>query len=224
MSAEARGTLMARMLAAALVSCCFSTSAAQTPPTRKTAETIGAMRSGGLPAAAALVGDYVTLDDHDVHWSVQDLYRLATASDAVVLARVASRSSSQLSPELQYLSTDHHLTVLERFQGPIAAGAPVTVRMGSGRVTFANGTSAEIRASRMPAGLEQGRDYVLFLAEIQATPAVYEVVYGPQGLFAFTSDDAHVVSPARDIDEVFKKYNGLTRADFLGQVRANTIP
>jgi hypothetical protein len=212
----------AQLAAFALVLCCFVNISAQTPPTQITMETVNAMRSGGFPAAAAIVGNYVALDDNDSHGSIQDLYRLATSSDVVVLARVVAKSPSQLSSSLRNITTDHQLTVPERFQGSIDVGAAATVRMRGGKVTFSKGTSAEIRASRMPAGLEPGHDYVFFLTQLQATPAVYETVCGPQGLFAFTSDGSHVISPARDIDDVFKKYNGLTEDDFLAQVRAKT--
>lgn len=205
-----------------LVVCCGMDAVAQAPPTRMNEDIINATRSGGLPAAAALVGHYVALDDGDIHGSLPDLYRLATWSDVVVLAQVVSTSPSQLSGPLS-ISTDYQLTVVERFQGPISVGAPVTVRRNGGRVTFANGTSAEIRASRLPAGLEQGREYVFFLKQLQGQPVVYETVLGPQGLFAFTQD-SHVFSPARDIDDLYKQYNGMAKADFLAQVRANTIP
>ena len=192
----------------------------QTTWTRSTREVVEAKRSGGLPAAANVVGHYNAVEEDDFEGTIANLYGLAVRSDVVVSARITDTSSSQLSANSQSIFTDMQLTVQDAFKGPIPAGNTLTFRMRGGRIQFSNGTTAELKSLRNPP-LAVGDEAVFFLMRLPNESDLYEATYGSQGLFVFDVQ-ARVRSRARRTDEVFKNYNGLSRSEFLAQVRSAT--
>jgi hypothetical protein len=199
-------------------------SADQAVFTQPTPAVLNALQTGGLPSAVTLVGHYVGVADPIERRAIaSDLFVLSTHSDVVVLGRIESKAPSQLSSNMREISTDYVLSVAERFQGAVAVGASVTLRLPGGLVQFSNGTSAELRSTRLPNGLALGQEYVMFLSHIDGGTNTFGLVLGLQGLFGLGTD-GRVVSAGRDIDEVYKKYNGLGRDAFLGRVRSSTIP
>ena len=64
--------------------------------TKPTIELVEALRAGGLPAAAALVGHYVAGDDGDTHYIALDIFDLAQRSSVVVLGRVTGKLDAKM--------------------------------------------------------------------------------------------------------------------------------
>jgi hypothetical protein len=181
---------------------------------------LNAIRAGGLPAAATLVGHYVGGDDGDEKESAGSLFQLAQASDAVIRGSIVSELPSKMTSDNSFIFTDYIIVIKERFQGPLIVGSNVPVRMVGGTIHFTNGTTAEVRGRRVPK-MNVGDEYVLFLR--QAEPGLFSPTLGPQGIFALGAD-GKAQSRARPIDPVYAAAHGQLRDEFLHLVRNATIP
>jgi hypothetical protein len=188
-----------------------------TPTTKALIE---AMRAGGLPAAAVHVGHYVGIDgDGDSFVVALSLTDLAQECDAVIRVSVESQLPSQLTEDGSGITTDHVVTVTERFQGLGEVGSQVTLRMSGGRVAFKNQTTAELRG-RVPR-MRVGEDYVLFLKRPD-TSRPFRPMLGSQGVFTFDSD-GRTQPRARLSDSLFERYQGMPREQFLRVVRSSVF-
>jgi hypothetical protein len=185
-----------------------------------TKQLVNAIRSGGIPAAAALVGHYIGSEDRQFD-SVEDLDELAQHSDAVARISVVSKLPSQLSNDKLSITTDYVVRVVERFQGPLQSGEQTSVRLPGGRIQFSNNTIAETWSSSIPT-MQVGDDYVFFL-HLSALADAFEPTLGPQGIFTFSSQGI-TVSRAKSVDEVYKKYDGMPKENFLQIVRVSATP
>ena len=183
-----------------------------TPLTR---ELIAAIRAGGIPAAATLVGHYVRASDGDVHMFAQDLTDLARNSDVVIRASIDAIGPSQLTADKTSITTDHVVTIMETFQGSLQNGTQTVVRMEGGFIRFRNNTTAEVRNSRTPK-MKVGQSYILFLERTDPVQP-FALALGPQSIFTF-GQDGKTISLGRNIDPVFEKYNGMPRDQFLQTV------
>ena len=198
----------------------------QRPANGQSAETplspalIAALRSGGLPAAAALVGHYKRVTDSFKTYP-KDLQDMAPQSDLIVLARVVFLDPARLSEDASEISTDYDFTIEERFQGLTFSGDELRVRIPGGAVQFENGTIAEWWLRRLPP-LQPGDELVLFLKAISGETGVFVPTTGYTSVFLFDSE-GRVASPANTYNKVFR-HAGLQRAAFLARVRTASAP
>jgi hypothetical protein len=190
---------------------------AETPTSRAL---IAALRSGGLSAAAALVGHYKGLADYYITFA-NDLQDMAPQSDLIVLARVVSAKPARLSEDASEISTDYNFTIEERFQGFMFSGDELRVRIPGGAVQFENGTIAEWWLRRLPP-LQPGDELILFLKTISGETGVFIPATGYTSVFLFDGE-GRVASPANTYDKVFR-HAGLQRAVFLARVRTASAP
>jgi hypothetical protein len=190
--------------------------------TKVTVDLVEALRNGGIPAAAALVGNYVDGQEDDAESIAEDLLHLAEFSQVIVRGKVIAKSQARLSPSLKSITTDYTIEVLEWFHGPLVNGQQVAVTMPGGLVQFSNGTTAEWRPVRNRF-FAINDEYVLYLTQISVGNSTFYVpTLGPQGVFGFGAD-GKVRSHARQIDTVYQKYANMERLSFLNAVRASAV-
>jgi hypothetical protein len=140
---------------------------------------------------------------------------LVQGSEAIVRVIVKSRMPSQLEPGGDTLiTTDYNVAVIERFKGKFNSGADMTVRTRGGFVRFSNSTTAEIRVAND--AMHTGEDLVLFLFRVDDSRPL---IPGFHGMFTLTTDGKTLPRAYRS-EELFKKYNGMPREDFLEIVRS----
>jgi hypothetical protein len=117
------------VLAAVLIAGAWQPATGQTAETPTSRALVDALRSGGLRAAAELVGQYKGINDFQMRAVVDDLFALARFSDLVVRARAVNSWSPRLSRDGDSISTDYQFVIEERFQEPLVDGSSIRVRL-----------------------------------------------------------------------------------------------
>jgi len=179
-----------------------------------------ALRVGGLPAAANLVGHYLEIVGEEEGVSncfmPSTLPGLVEASEAIVRLSIKSRIPSQIEPDTNgsFITTDYKGAVIERFKGGSRSGADMIVRMRGGFVRFNNSTTAEIRIAAEQ--MRIGEDVVIFLLKVDDSRPLMPF---PGGVFTL-GGDGRTLPRAYRSEELFKKYNGMPSEDFLEIIRS----
>jgi hypothetical protein len=180
-------------------------------------------REKGIEAAAKVVGSYESVARVEKDIIATDLASVVSRSDLIVRG-VAIGSTSSVSGDGTWLVTDHQILVKEVFDGPVAPGDIIILRLPGGRVQFADGSIAEIRISEFR-GIQVGPEYVLFLARSDGTtPPVsrYELAWGTQGTFELTAKGGvMLLGPA--IATVPKSYGHRPSKDLLADTRTAVL-
>jgi len=175
---------------------------------------IEAMRRGGLREAARIKGHYVNKVG-SASWGMYDLESLTKNSLAVVLGTPIT-SVTRLSDDGELVLTEYDVKVKEAFKGQTYPEQVIKVRLLGGKITFEDGTSAEILTDVAP--MEKSKNYVLFLTVPKANSAAFSVTGEGQGLFGLSSADSVVNTHAHRKAAVQKHQN--ERIDtFLEEIR-----
>jgi hypothetical protein len=122
-----------------------------------------------------------------------------------------------LSQSGQTILTDYEVEVSEVFKGSASVGSLITVALPGGLVEFEDGTTAELKALEFEP-MKLGATYTMFLSESAATPNVYTLSGGPQGLVEIVNDGT-LKSHGRPTDPVSHESKSKDKETFLKEVR-----
>ncbi len=176
-----------------------------------------ALRNGGIRAAAELERNYVGIFDPNPDWLKFNVEKLTKNSQAVIIG-VPSRNRGKLSKNAEFLYTLYDVKVQEVLKGNIAAGNTIKVALPGGKVSFADGTTAEIRTPGFRKMLN-GRTYALYLSESSEGDDIYFLTAGPQGLLELISKDKKVYSHAADGSPIKEQVKDENLDEFLKEAR-----
>lgn len=176
-----------------------------------------AFRRGGFKEAAKIRGHYVSTFDPHWDWARFDIEAL-TKNSLVVVVGVPSKDKARLSPDGDMITTDYNIAIKEVIKGDAEPRATITVALPGGRVTFEDGSTAELQTP----GLEEvvnGSTYIFFLSDRGIGDNVYMLTGGPQGLLELPTDGSSVKSYGRSTDPVVKQAKDKNAEIFLKEVR-----
>jgi hypothetical protein len=175
---------------------------------------VDAVRRGGLREAARIKGHYVG-SAGSRSWSMYDLESLTSHSLAVVRGTPIA-SATQLSDSGEMVLTEYDIKVKEVFKGHPYPDQVIKVRLIGGKITFEDGTSAEILSNVEP--MEKNKDYVLFLTVPKANSDAFILTGEGQGLFGLSAAESTVKPHGPSVGLVQKHKN--ERIDkFLEEIR-----
>lgn len=164
-----------------------------------------ALSSDGLRAAAAVTGTFVGHSAYSTTGEVRDIGELFDLSHIVVVGQTISNRCVPTADD-RSIATWHEVLVNEVVKGDLFAGASLTVAIPGGKVSFDDGSWAQINAIDL-LGPDQGRRYVWFLRRAAATDydrlaqadqQMFELARGGLGLYDLTPADGKmkIVIPA----------------------------
>lgn len=191
--------------------------AAQQPSNDEIIALRQAIRQGGLRAAAKLKGNYVLEYSPHWDWGRFDLETLTKGSTAVIVGRFTKKAKTRLSGEGLMIFTDYEVSVDELVKGEIKQSETIVVTLPGGRVSFEDGTSAEVTTPSFEHP-QIGRSYTLFLMTETAVPSVFFLAGGPQGMFDL-EDSSGVKSHGLPEDLTAVETRGKSREAFMKTVR-----
>jgi hypothetical protein len=175
---------------------------------------ITAIRKGGLREGARIKGHYVATERIN-GWLMYDLESLANNSVAVIIGTPSS-ASSRLTASGEGIVTEYKVRIDQVFKGTLKRDELINVITPGGKVTFENGTSAEIRISDLGPIKEQRR-YVFFLRTSNDSLEAFDLTGGGQGLFELSSSDSRV-KPLGGEKDFVQKHKNQSVDDFIGEV------
>lgn len=175
---------------------------------------VEAVRRGGLREAARIKGRYVGSNGSG-SWLMYDLESLTKKSLAVVIGTPIA-SVTQLSDNGEMVLTEYDVKVKEVFKGHPYPDQVIKVRVPGGKITFENGTSAEILTDVEP--MEERKNYVLFLTVPKANSAAFSLIGEGQGLFGLTAEES-VVKPHGPSVGLVQKHKNQRIDKFLEEIR-----
>lgn len=180
-------------------------------------ELVTAVRRGGLKEAARLKKNYVGTE-RTSGWAKLDLENLVRNSSTIIVGTPLI-SASKLSDSGEQVLTDHNVRVEQTLRGDLKPNQVITLTVVGGKVTFEDGSTAEIRTPDLSA-IETGKTYVLFLRKRQnAAPDSFNLTGGGQGLFEITSDST--IEPRGDKVDPVRKYKHAPVTAFVEEIKAN---
>jgi hypothetical protein len=131
-----------------------------------------------------------------------------------------------LSQDQSYISTIWTVRIVETIKGSDRAGSLVRIIVPGGRMTFADGSTAEIRTPGLDPLVPGGR-VVFFLEAIESfmpkdlitaeTRGSYVPKLGPQGVIRLGADGVH--PQGRQTDEIRKLHDRESVDTFLSKLR-----
>ncbi|MDQ3221317.1 MAG: hypothetical protein M3Q26_11340 [Acidobacteriota bacterium] len=154
-----------------------------------------ALRRGGMRAAAELNGGYMGSLDPNPDWLRFDIEMLTKNSHAMIIG-VPLRNKGKLSIDGSTVNTVYEVVVYEVIKGNVEQGSVITVALPGGKISFADGITAEIRTPGFRK-MKNGKTYALFLNESN-DDGVFNLTAGPQGLLELLSQSGEVLSHAKD--------------------------
>ncbi len=174
-----------------------------------------AVRRGGLREAARIKGHYVSME-RTSGWGKYDIDSLTKNSVAVIVG-VPLTSTSQLSNNNELITTQYEVKIREVIKGDVIEGQVVKVNVVGGKVTFEDGTSAEIKTIDMEP-MEQGNAYILFLKDEKDNPRVFGLTGGGQGLFGLSNNDS-LIQPHGGHTDIVQKHKNQRIEDFVEEIK-----
>jgi hypothetical protein len=175
-----------------------------------------AVRKSGLRGAAQLKKDYV-VSERSSGWAKYNLEDLSKHSSTIIVGTPVF-SSSQLSPSGEMIFTEHQVRVEQTLKGKVQPSGVVRLTVLGGKVTFEDGSSAEIKTPDQ-GPIEVGKTYIFFMHEKDSLlPNSLSLTGGGQGLFELRQDST--IEPRGDkIDtvQVYKKQSAVT---FTEEIKA----
>lgn len=192
---------------------------------RKNRETLSLARMP-LPEAARKAGGTYRRSMEVNSWMVAPtLEALAEKSEAIVIADVVS-TTPLLADDQSYISTVSTFSVNEVVKGEVKAATLLRVVTPGGRMTFSDGSTAEI----VTPGLDQlkvGSRYALFLERMEsvmpsehvpvATKGAFVPTLGPQGVFEMTRTG--IRAQGRPSDPLKNAHDNQSVPAFLSKIR-----
>jgi len=167
-----------------------------------------------LKEKAKETGRYVKSEDPSTAPRYQSLGQIGNLSSVVIVGD-AQTNACRLSADGKSISINYEVEVREALKGNYKAGDVITVSLPGGRVSFEDGTTAEVRTSWFKK-MENGKSYVLFLSA--GTQGGFVATGGAQGVYGLSEDETVKTHSGRLKDPVWK-YNGMSRDAFLEEVR-----
>jgi len=174
-----------------------------------------ALRRGGLKEAAKLKGHYVGIE-RTSDWGKYSLESLAQASSIIVVGTPILSSAKVVGVDNDRIVSEQLVRVDQVLKGNLHENGLVTVAIPGGKVTFEDGTSAEIKTPDL-GPIEQFGKYVLFFKPSSDTANVYVLTGGGQGMFELSADS--LIKPRGSKADTVQKYKNQKVSDFLEQIR-----
>jgi hypothetical protein len=144
-----------------------------------------------------------------------DLESLTSHSMAVVIGTPTAQVT-RLNDSGDTVLTEYDIKVKEVFKGHPYPDQVIKVRLVGGKITFEDGTSAEILTNIEP--MEKNKDYVLFLTLPKANSDAFSLTGEGQGLFGLSAQEATVKPHGPSVGLVQKHKNEQVDS-FLGEIR-----
>jgi hypothetical protein len=166
-------------------------------------------------------GNYVEMKPPKKAKGFANLAELAAAS-TVVAVGVPQGNTCKVSPDGRSATIDYNVQVEYLYKGKFKQGDIITVRVPGGRVSFDDGTTAEVRTPWFKK-MQAGQAYALFLTpdiDSQAFVTTGEA----QGLFEIpTTKGSTIIQTHTGVpNDAVRKYNGMNAKDFLTELRKVT--
>ena len=175
---------------------------------------VNAVRKGGLREAARIKRHYVATE-RTAGWLMYDLDALANSSASIIIGTPVS-ASSKLAASGDRVITEYNVRIDRVFKGKVKPNELITVIAPGGKVTFDDGTSAEIRTPDF-GPIEQHQRYVFFLSTSDDSPETFGSTGGGQGVFELSSSDSRV-KPLGGKRDVVQKYKNQKFDAFILEV------
>ena len=175
---------------------------------------IAAVRKGGVREGARIKRHYVATERIN-GWLMHDLESLADSSAAVIIGTPSS-ASSRLTASGEGIITEYKVKIDQVFKGILKREELINVITPGGKVTFEDGTSAEIRISDL-GPIKERRRYVFFLRTSEDSLEAFGLTGGGQGVFELSSLDSRV-KPLGGKMDVVQKHKNQTVDDFIREV------
>jgi hypothetical protein len=176
--------------------------------------TTTAVRNGGLREAAKLKRVYVS-SERTSGWAKYDLEGLTSASSAIIIGTPLS-SSSRLSASGDRVITEHEIKIERVVKGNLKPSESISLVVPGGKVTFEDGSSAEIRTLDLGPIAEQKR-YVFFLRSSEDKVDAFSLIGGGQGAFELPAPDANV-RPLGARTDIVQKHKNQKVSAFVEEV------
>jgi len=189
----------------------------QSQATKKSQEpdpVVTAVRNGGLREAAKLKRVYVS-SERTSGWAKYDLENLTSTSIAIIIG-TPLRSSSRLSASGDRVITEHEIRVERVLKGNLKTAEPVSLVVPGGKVTFEDGSSAEIRTPDLGPIAEQKR-YLFFLRNSDDKPDAFTLTGGGQGAFELSAPEANV-RPLGNKTDIVQKHKNQKVSAFVEEI------
>lgn len=172
-----------------------------------------AIRRGGLREAAKIKRHYEGIQPTS-GWIKYDLEAL-TENSSMILVGTPLNSSSNLTGSGEQIVTEYKVRVDEPLKGNSGKNQLVNVVIPGGKVTFEDGTSAEIKTPDL-GPIEEKKTYVFFLSQSQEGDGVFRLTGGGQGVFELSSS---IVKPLGHSVDVVQKHRNQPLNDFIEEIR-----
>ncbi len=135
-----------------------------------------------------------------------------TALSTDIVIGEAVTNACRLSADGKRVTIDYTVRVGESRKGSLRPGDTITVSLPGGRVSFEDGSTAEVRTPWFRK-MENGKTYVLFLGG--GAGVQFVIAGGPQGLFEVSKADGTVKTHSGRLKDPVWKYNGMGLQRFL---------
>lgn len=147
----------------------------------------------------------------------RNIAEVAQTSSAVIIG-TPEENRCRLSEDETTVTINYEVSVQQVIKGDLQPGSLLTVKLPGGKVTFPDGTSAEVRAPWFK-WMENRKTYVLFLST-EADGTSYVTTGGPQGVFEIPAGaDASVKSNSGINRDPMWRYHNMKLDQFLDEVR-----
>lgn len=175
---------------------------------------VTAVRNGGLREAAKLKRVYV-VSERTSGWAKYDLEGLTSASSAIIIARPLT-TSSRLSASGDRVITEHEVKIERVLKGNLKESASINLVVPGGKVTFEDGSSAEIQTPDLGQITEEKR-YVFFLRSSDDKPDAFSLIGGGQGAFELPAPEANV-KPLGDRSDLVQRHKNQKVSAFVEEI------
>lgn len=167
-----------------------------------------------LKEKAKETGRYVRTEEPASAPQYQGMENVSNLSSAVIIG-TAQSNACRLSADGKKITIDYKVKVQDVLKGNLKTGEIVTVSLPGGRISFEDGTTAEVRTPWFKK-MENGKTYVLFLTG--GDQGVFVTTGGPQGVYGMSEGEEIKTHSGRLKDPMWK-YSGMGKDAFLEEVR-----
>lgn len=175
---------------------------------------IVAVRRGGLREAARLKGHYVSAE-RTTTWIKYDLESLTSASSVIIIGTPLA-SSSNLAGSGDRIVTEFGIRIDRTLKGKFKENELLNVVVPGGKVTFEDGTSAEITTPDL-GPIKEHKKYVLFLGPSDEGSELFALTGAGQGLFELASSDLRV-QPRGHKTDLVQRHKNQKMSDFIEEI------
>jgi hypothetical protein len=174
---------------------------------------VDAVRRGGLREAAKLKRHYVSTQ-RTTGWAKYDLEALTQTSSDIIVGSPRFASSA-LTASGEGIVSEYDVTIDQTLKGNLNRSNLIRIEVPGGKVTFDDGSSAEIQTPDL-GPIKENETYVWFLKSKDNEPQLFQLIGGGQGLFELSES---LVKPRGDKVDTVQKHKDQRAADFLDSIR-----